>query len=258
MYTDLLRRVAEAHGPKSEALERALRDVDDVLQAKLTDVRSKQERADIKMNLLVLSDYGMTDIDDTQEIVLEDYINIDDVQYIFYASGYASIVPFALQHGDILYDSRDMPGVDIYLAKEVQNPPIGGARMIPEKFKYGRGANTQDILIVAKPSFRIVSHVDDAKIIRVHNLDDDDLKAGAGYNPLPQEIEYPFIDKRTIWTQKLRDTIRDYHLYHKFKWDMNTQAFALGPGNYLTFLIGSHENFVYLLTSTRSFHSVTR
>lgn len=43
VYTDLLRRVAELHGPESDEMVQALRDVDDVLQAKLIDVRSKEE-----------------------------------------------------------------------------------------------------------------------------------------------------------------------------------------------------------------------
>ena len=43
MYTDLLRRVSELHGPDSEEMIQALKDVDDVLQAKLIDVRSKEE-----------------------------------------------------------------------------------------------------------------------------------------------------------------------------------------------------------------------
>ncbi len=71
--------MAEAHGPNSEKMVRALRDIDDILQAKLTDVRSKQERANIRMNVLVLSDYGMTDTGKTTEIVLDDYIDMDDV-----------------------------------------------------------------------------------------------------------------------------------------------------------------------------------
>merc|ERR1712156_1130768 len=64
------------------------------------------------------------------------------------------------------------------------------------------------------------------RIIRVHNLKDANLKAGTGYNPLPEEIIYPFIDKRTIITKQINDTIIDYGRYHKFKWDMETQAFA--------------------------------
>jgi len=231
VYTDLLRRTAETHGPNSPAMIRALRDIDDVLEAKLTDIRSKQTTKGIHMNVLVLSDYGMTDTGDTTEVNIDDFIDMDDIQYLIYSSGYASILPYAIRHEQLLHSMRDMPGVDIYLAKKVQEPSIDGARIIPEKLGYGRGANAQDILVVAKPSFRIISSKaeENDRIIRVHDLKDDDLKAGSGYNPLPEKIIYPFIDKRTIITVEINDTIRDYGLYHQFKWDMETQAFALGP-----------------------------
>ena len=45
------------------------------------------------MNVLVLSDYGITDLDMTTDINISNYINMDDVQYLIYSSGYASIVP---------------------------------------------------------------------------------------------------------------------------------------------------------------------
>ena len=45
----MIRRVSELHGPDSSELVRALRDIDDVLQAKLTDVRAKEERQGLKV-----------------------------------------------------------------------------------------------------------------------------------------------------------------------------------------------------------------
>ena len=68
------------------------------------------------------------------------------------------------------------------------------------------------------------------KIIRVHNMKDDDLKAGSGYNPVPKVIIHPYIDKNIRITKEINDTIRDSFFYDEFKWDMETQAFALGPG----------------------------
>ena len=89
----------------------------------------------------------------------------------------------------------------------MQEPTIDGSEIIPEKLQYGRGANAQDILVVAKPSFvsweilcsfSLLSHIfhllqqiispeaeENDRIIRVHNLKDANLKAGTGYNPLP-------------------------------------------------------------------------
>ena len=68
------------------------------------------------------------------------------------------------------------------------------------------------------------------KIIRVHNMKDVDLKAGSGYNPVPKVIVHPYIDKNIRITKEINDTIRDSFFYDEFKWDMETQAFALGPG----------------------------
>lgn len=230
-YTDLLRRKSEKHGPKSPEMQEALKDLDDVLQAKLMDIRSKEERAGIKMNILVLSDYGTTDLSQTMDVYPEDYLDFIDIQYIIYSAGYATIIPFYGAHQNIIDDLQDMEGVDVYLTKRVQYPAIHGADLVPDELKYGKGAFAQDILIVAKPAFQIkFTDVESrSKIIRVHDLDDEDLKGGSGYNPVPESVDYPFIDKRTKITAELNQTIDDHNRYEKFKWDMRTQAFAMGP-----------------------------
>ena len=184
------------------------------------------------MNVLVISDYGITDTEETTDIYLEDYLNFDDTQYVIYQAGYATIIPYALLHQEIVNDLQDMPGMDVYLTKKVQHPAILGADIVPDDFAYGEAAYAQDILIVAKPSFQIKSRMvgSDPRIIRVHDLDDEILKGGSGYNPNPVEVKYPFIDKRTKITAELNQTIDDHNRYEKFKWDMRTQGFAMGPG----------------------------
>jgi len=246
VYTDLLRRAAETHGPDSPGMLRALRDIDDVLQAKLKDIKAKADHKGIEMNVLVLSDYGLTDTSATKDVNIDDYIDMEDIQYLIYSSGYVSIIPYALKHEELLQKMNDMPGVDIYLAKKVQDPPIIGGTLIPEKLKYGRGDHAQDILIVAKPSFQLISQnaEENDKIIRVHNMKDDDLKAGSGYNPVPKVIIHPYIDKNIRITKEINDTIRDSFFYDEFKWDMETQAFALGPDFKSNYLHKSQMNAV--------------
>ena len=50
------------------------------------------------MNVLVISDYGITDIRGLSQVILDDCIDLKWVQYVIYSSGYASVDPFALQH----------------------------------------------------------------------------------------------------------------------------------------------------------------
>ena len=71
----------------------------------------------IEMNVLVLSDYGLTDTSATKDVNIDDYIDMEDIQYLIYSSGYVSIIPYALKHEELLQKMNDMPGVDIYLAK---------------------------------------------------------------------------------------------------------------------------------------------
>ena len=55
----------------------------------------------LQMNVMVISDYGISDTSELYDIVLEDYIDMGQIQYIVYSSGYAAITPYALKHEDV-------------------------------------------------------------------------------------------------------------------------------------------------------------
>ena len=48
------------------------------------------------MNVLVMSDYGISDTSTLKDVDLEDFLDEDDYQYLIYATGYAKITPYAL------------------------------------------------------------------------------------------------------------------------------------------------------------------
>ena len=49
------------------------------------------------MNLMVVSDYGVADMSSREDVALEDYLDLDDVQHIVYSAGYVAITPYALR-----------------------------------------------------------------------------------------------------------------------------------------------------------------
>ena len=49
IYTDIIRRNVEQYGAKSRQALEALKDVDDILQAKLTDIKAKNQNADLSV-----------------------------------------------------------------------------------------------------------------------------------------------------------------------------------------------------------------
>ena len=54
VYTDIVRRAAETYGPNSKELDTALHNIDDIMQAKLLDIRSKKQVQNMKVRLIVL------------------------------------------------------------------------------------------------------------------------------------------------------------------------------------------------------------
>merc|ERR1711978_628451 len=88
------------------------------------------------MNLMVVSDYGVAEMSDKEDVLIEDYIDLEDVQHIVYAPGYLAITPFALRHDKILLESAEMPGVDSYLTSQVQDPPIWHGVPVSHNFNH--------------------------------------------------------------------------------------------------------------------------
>ncbi len=50
------------------------------------------------MNVLVVSDYGLTDTDHLTPLPLDKLLDMDQIQYIILSSGYASVIPYALTY----------------------------------------------------------------------------------------------------------------------------------------------------------------
>jgi len=229
VYTDLVKRAAERYGPNSAQLFKAMQDVDDILQEKLYDLRNKKELKD-KVNVMVISDYGLSDMDSMEDVVMEDYLDLDDTQSIVYTAGYAAITPFALGHNKILLDAGSMPGIDAYLTSQVQRPRIWHGVRVPDSLHFGDGEWTTDVLLVARPGYRLMTNSKDKKLISVNGVADDSiLKGAAGYNPQPDPVLYPKLKKGQKLTQEINDTLKAYGEFERFKYDMHTQAFLLGP-----------------------------
>lgn len=237
VYTDLIRRVGELQGEDSPALRKALRDIDDIVQAKLTDIRSKEERAGIKMNLMVMSDYGFTDTSYLQPVLLDQYLDMDIIQYVILSSGYAQIIPYALEQYKILHDCESIEyGVDVFMASQLQDPPILDIPIVPEELHYGLGEWTQDILLVAHPAYQLIFNSTDPKVIVVPGSGylDDDYMIRCGFNPSPVKPVYPKMTKKMKVGKEpkpkhILDALQRWDEYHAHYRDMDTAAVFMGP-----------------------------
>ena len=71
--------------------------LDRVLQGRLSDIKTKKERADLKLNILLLSDYGLNGNESTTKVYLEDYLDFDHIQYVIQRGGSCVLIPYALR-----------------------------------------------------------------------------------------------------------------------------------------------------------------
>ena len=97
LYTDSLKKAAKKYGPNSPEVYAELQQLDEVLQGRLSDIKNKKERAELKLNILLISDYGLNGVNKTTKVVLDDYLNFNHVQYIIQRGGSCVLVPFALK-----------------------------------------------------------------------------------------------------------------------------------------------------------------
>ena len=49
------------------------------------------------MNVIVMSDYGFTDVDYLEPVLLDEYLEFELIQYVILSAGYAQIIPYALE-----------------------------------------------------------------------------------------------------------------------------------------------------------------
>ena len=57
---------------------------------------------DTQINFMVLSDYGMTADSDLTPIYLDEYLDLYYIQYVIVSSGYATIIPYALEQEKVM------------------------------------------------------------------------------------------------------------------------------------------------------------
>lgn len=234
VYTDAVKKAALRYGPNSQEVMNTLADLDDVLQGRLSDIKNKKERANLKLNIPLLSDYGLNGRENTTKLVLDDYLDFEHVQYIIQRGGSTVLVPYALKAGDIMMGVEDkdgvasMPGVDAYVRDvNLEVPPLEYPT-IPEDLNYAGHTWTQDILLVAKPGFEI----------EIRNLASEKLlppvkefgeMGNSGYQPNPPAPHIvPGRDKHKSKELRAREKV-EANLYTNFAHMMKTVGFAWGP-----------------------------
>lgn len=132
-------------GPDSEDVKKAIERVDQALSRLVDGLKARGifER----VNLVIVSDHGMARVDPRNVVVLDDYMELPQAQYIAWNSSMVHIFPKPGM-GETIYSAlkAKLPHASVYWKQE-----------IPARFHYGTSNRIGDIVVMADEGWSLTS-----------------------------------------------------------------------------------------------------
>ncbi|CAL1264238.1 unnamed protein product [Larinioides sclopetarius] len=132
------------HGPNSVERKKAVKDIDSLIDLAQTEMASRGLLN--KVNMVVLSDHGMTSTDSRglSVINLNQLIDIADIRYMVYYGATSMLLPYEGKLEKVYDALKGIPGLKVYLKEE-----------IPEHYHIKHSRLTLPILLVASKNYYI-------------------------------------------------------------------------------------------------------
>ncbi|XP_055938718.1 glycerophosphocholine cholinephosphodiesterase ENPP6-like [Argiope bruennichi] len=132
------------YGPNSIERKKAVKDIDDLLDLVQREMAGRGLLN--KVNLVVVSDHGMTSTDSRglSVINLQQLIDMDDIQYMIYYGATSMLLPYEGKLEKVYDALKGIPGLHVYLKRE-----------IPEHYHIKHNRLVLPILLVASKNYYI-------------------------------------------------------------------------------------------------------
>ena len=183
-------------GVSTGEIVKSVKEMDDLLGYLLQKIKSLKIYSNL--NLIVVSDHGMTDVSIDRRIVLDDYIS--HLDYL-YQNGRGTHVQFDMKRGKNKYKKK--------LYKELQQIPhcqVWKKKNIPERFHFNNN-NTGEFLLLADEGWLITTKSDMKK-------NKFTLGGMHGYDPQLQSMHGIFYASGVDFKSKLRiPPFENIHIY---------------------------------------------
>ncbi len=144
LYFEQPDHAGHVHGPLTPETKKATEEVDAQLATLMAGIKKRQ--LENVVNVMVVSDHGMTPLSRDSVIFLDDYINMNDVKVIDW-SPVAAIRPFPGKEDAVLAALQNVPHLQAYRKGE-----------LPEKYHYNDHAFIQPIIAIADLHWTIGQH----------------------------------------------------------------------------------------------------
>ncbi len=163
-----------SYGPLSSQVDSAIVRVDSAVGA-IVDGIAKMGLAG-KVNVIVVSDHGMTEISGARSIFLDDYLSLDSLDVI----DWTPVAAIAPKHGRDNYVYANLHGANSHLA-------VYRKADVPSRFHFNEGPRITAIVAIADEGWTITTHQREEKASRAprgggggtHGYDNQLLSMGA-------------------------------------------------------------------------------
>lgn len=131
-------------GPESFFVDSVIRKIDAIIDKLVTDVKNRGLQD--KLNIIIVSDHGMTAVDSwaADKIPLKDYIDLDDIVKIVDRGAVVAIHPVEGKVDAVYRSLKKMPGTRVWKKND-----------IPAEFHYKDNIRTAPILLLADKGYFI-------------------------------------------------------------------------------------------------------
>ncbi|CAG2117897.1 unnamed protein product, partial [Medioppia subpectinata] len=134
LYHEMVDHIGHAFGPNSPTIREAIKGIDEILYD-LYDSLAKR-KLDKEVNVVIVSDHGMTQLDDFKPIVLEDRVDFDNIEVFLGGGSGAQITPKAGKLDEVYKQLRRVKGIKVYKRDD-----------IPKQFHYKHNSLVLPILV---------------------------------------------------------------------------------------------------------------
>ncbi len=136
--------VGHGYGPESKETKIVLARVDSLIGVTMDKIKLAEESLDIEINFIVTSDHGMGYIPESQNIILNEYIDLDDI------AGYAGSNPaYLLQPEEGKMD-------EVYSAlSAIPHLKVWTKDNVPEHYHYGTNNRIFDLVVEAEAGWGV-------------------------------------------------------------------------------------------------------
>lgn len=151
--------VSHDYGPVSPQTQRVVEHLDSLIGYFLN--RLSELPIAPKLNIIILSDHGMTTISSDKVVNLSEYYNKDLFKYISGGNPVYTLQPIPEKYREIVSKLRSIPHLKVWERNE-----------IPKRYVYGGSPRVNDILVEAEPGWSVTwSHDKDSYSGGTHGYD---------------------------------------------------------------------------------------